>query len=188
VNVTRVLPGVDSRARIATTLVLAAGIDAALAWRFGHSLVLLAYLVFGTVGAAVVVTDFTTRKIPARLVLPAYPLAVALLASAAASQDHWWPLARAGIAMVAVTGFYLLLGVVFAGQFGIGDIELGGLLGLYLGWIGWSALVAGTLLGWVLAALAILVRRLFMAGEAARELPLGPFLVAGALVAVLASR
>jgi leader peptidase (prepilin peptidase)/N-methyltransferase len=105
VNATRVLPGIDSPPRIATTLVLVAVIDAALAWRFGLSLALLAYLVFGTVGAIVVVTDLTARKIPARLVLPAYPLAVALLASAAASQDHWLPLVRGVVAMVTLTGF-----------------------------------------------------------------------------------
>ncbi len=169
-------------------LALAAGIDAALAWRFGPSLVLLAYLVFGTIGAVAAVTDLTARKIPARLVLPAYPLAIALLAVAAASQAHWWSLTRAAIAMVAVAGFYLLLGLAFAGQFGVGDIELGGLLGLYLGWIGWSPLAVGTLLCWVLAAMAIPVCRRFTDAGGARALPAGPFLVAGALVAVLAGR
>ena len=186
-NATRVLPGIDSPPRIATTLVLAAYIDAALSWRFDLSLALLAYLVFGTVGAVVVVTDFTTRKIPARLVLPAYPLALGPLAVAAAGHGHWWPLERGAVAMVAVCGFYLLLGLTFAGQLGIGDIELGGLLGLYLGWIGWSALVAGTLLGWALAAAAIPVR-MVVGGTTTRELPAGPFLVAGVLVAVLAIR
>ncbi len=89
--------------------------------------------------------------------------------------------------MTAVGGFYLLLGLAFAGQFGIGDVELGGLLGLYLGWIGWSALVTGTLLAWVLAAAAIPLRRV-IGGKATGDLPAGPFLVAGALVVVLASR
>ena len=187
-NPVRVLPGVDSPLRIATAAVLVACVDATLAWRFGPSLVLVAYLVFGTVGAIVVVTDLSARKIPARLVLPAYPLAIALLAAVAASQDHWWPLARAGIAMAVVGGFYLLLGLAFAGQFGTGDIELGGLLGIYLGWTCWSALAAGTLLGWVLAAAAIPVHRVFIGGDEAGSLPAGPFLVTGALTAVLASR
>jgi leader peptidase (prepilin peptidase) / N-methyltransferase len=188
VNTARVLPGVDSRTRVATTVALAAAVDAALAWRLSPGPVVLAYLLFGTVGAVVFVTDLTARKIPARLVLPAYPLAGILLAVASASQDHWWPLARAGIAMAAVTGFYLLLGLGFAGQLGVGDVELGGFLGLYLGWIGWSALATGTLFGWVLAAMAIPVRNMLMARTAAGHIPAGPFLVVGALVAVLAIR
>lgn len=187
-NSARVLPGIDSPPRITTTVILAAGIDAALTWRFGPHLVLLAYLVFGTIGAVVAVTDLTARKIPARLVLPGFPLAGTLLAVAASSQDHWCSLARASIAMVAVTGFYLLLGLAFAGQFGVGDVELGGLLSLYLGWIGWSALTAGTLLGWILAAMAIPVCRRFTDTGGAGALPAGPFLVAGALIAMLASR
>ncbi len=187
-NVAYVIPSVDSRMRVATTLVLAAAVDAALVWRFGPGLALLAYLVFGTVGAIVVVTDLAAPKIPARLVLPAYPLAAALLAITSASDHDWWLLVRAGIFMAAVGGLYLMLGLAFAGQFGMGDIELGGLLGLYLGWIGWSALATGTLLGWVLAAMAIPLRRMFIGADETGALPAGPFLVAGALVAVLAIR
>jgi leader peptidase (prepilin peptidase)/N-methyltransferase len=181
-----VLPGVDTPTRVATTLILPAGVDSALAWRFGLGIVLLAYLPFGTVGAVVVVTDLTAQKIPAKLVLPAYPLAGILLAVASASQDRWWPLARAGIAMAAVAGFYLMVGLVFAGQLGIGDMELGGFLGLYLAWIGWSTLAAGTLVAWVLAAMAILARPMIMASGASDKIRAGPFLVAGALLAVLA--
>lgn len=187
-NTAHVIPGVDSRTRVATTLLLASAVNAALGWRFGPGLVLLAYLVFGTVGAIVVVTDLAARKIPARVVLPAYPLAAALLAITSASDHDWWSLGRAGISMAAVGGLYLMLGLAFAGQFGMGDIELGGLLGLYLGWIGWSALATGTLLGWALAALAIPLRRTFIGADETGALPAGPFLVAGALVAILVIR
>jgi len=107
---------------------------------------------------------------------------------ASTSQDHWSPLARAGIALAAVVSLYLLLAVAFAGQFGIGDVELGGFLSLYLGWIGWSTLAVGTLLGWLLAAMAIPAHRMLIGADEIGELPAAPFLVAGALIAVLAIR
>lgn len=183
----RLLPGIDSPVRVAAVVGIAVGVDAAVAWKFGAHAALPAYLLLGAVCGVVAVTDLAARKIPAAVVLPAYPLGALLLVGASASGDQWWPLARAGLAAVAIGGFYLILGIGFAGQLGLGDVELGGLLGLYLGYLGWSPVTVGTLLAWILAALAIPLRRAFAPGGAVRELPAGPFLVT-ALVAVLTTR
>jgi leader peptidase (prepilin peptidase)/N-methyltransferase len=61
------------------------------------------------------------------------------------------------------------------------------LLGLALGWHGWTALLTGTLLGWLLAAISHLVRR--AAGQTRGDVavPLGAFLIAGTFVALLTS-
>ena len=186
-NAEKVLPGVDTPARIAATCVLGAVIEAAMTWRFGWSSALPAFLALGAASAVVTITDLATRKIPEAVVLPAYPLAAALLAVASAPRGQWWALARGGIAMASLGGFYLVLGLAFPTQFGIGDIELGGLLGLYLGWLGWSALSGGTLAAWLLAALALPARHVLDHGARRGALAAGPFLVAGALVAVLLS-
>jgi leader peptidase (prepilin peptidase)/N-methyltransferase len=186
VNVERTFPGIDTTSRVVTTGTLAVGIDAAMAWRFGWSAALPAYLYLGTISAVVTMTDLGARKIPEPVVLGSYPLAAALLAAASAPRGQWWALARGGIAMAMLGGFYLILGLAFARQVGIGDIELGGLLGLYLGWISWSALASGTLVAWLLPALAILARRAVSRGSRRGALAAGPFLAAGALVAALA--
>lgn len=186
-NAEKVLPGIDTPARIGATCVLGAGIEAAMAWRFGWSPALPAFLALGAVGAVITITDLATRKIPEAVVLPAYPLAAVLLAVASAPRGQWWALARGGIAMASLGGFYLVLGLAFPNQFGIGDIELGGLLGLYLGWLGWSALSGGTIAAWLLAALALPAHHLLDHGARRGALAAGPFLVAGALVAVLLS-
>ena len=186
-NAQKVLPGIDTPARIAATGVLGAGIEAAMAWRFGWSSALPAFLALGAASAVVTITDLATRKIPEAVVLPAYPLAAALLAVASGPRGQWWALARGGIAMASLGGFYLVIGLAFPTQFGIGDIQLGGLLGLYLGWLGWSALSSGTLAAWLLAALALPAHHLLDHDARRGALATGPFLVAGALVAVLLS-
>ncbi|MGH8299894.1 MAG: prepilin peptidase [Steroidobacteraceae bacterium] len=187
-SIERAVPGIDTPSRFAATCALGAGIEAAMVWRFGWSSALPAYLLFGAVAAVVTVTDLAARKIPEAVVLPAYPLAATLLAVASGSAGQWWSLARGAIAMAVLGGFYLALGLGFEGQLGSGDIELGGLLGLYLGWIGWTALAGGTLVAWLLAALAIPAHRAVTRGARTRALPAGPFLVAGALVVVIANR
>jgi leader peptidase (prepilin peptidase)/N-methyltransferase len=188
VNATRVLPGVDTPLRAAAVLGLVVGIDAVMAWRVGVQATLPAYLVLGVVCAVVTVSDLAARKIPAAVVLPAYPIVLVLLVVGSVSDGQWWSLGRAVIAMAVLGGFYLALGLGFEGQFGIGDIEFGGLLGLCLGYLSWPVVVAGTLLAWCLAALAIPVRGALGRPNVATELPAGPFLVAGALVAVLVTR
>ncbi len=85
--------------------------------------------------------------------------------------------------MSVLVGFYLLLAAT--GGLGLGDVRLAGLLGLYLGWLGWTSLVTGTLTGFVLAGLTGAI--LMVAGRATRRtrLPFGPFMILGAFVAIL---
>ena len=72
---------------------------------------------------------------------------------------------------------------------GFGDVKLAALLGLYLGWLGWSSVAvgafAGFLLGGVVGVALIVARR--GAGRKSR-IPFGPFMLAGAFLAVFARR
>jgi leader peptidase (prepilin peptidase)/N-methyltransferase len=70
---------------------------------------------------------------------------------------------------------------------GMGDVKLAGLLGLYLGWLGWPVVLLGFLLGFAVQALVGLV--LLAARRAGRhtELPFGPALLGGSLAAALLS-
>lgn len=175
-------------ARIGATCMLGAGVEAAIAWRFGWSAPLPAYCYFGAVAAVASVSDVAVGRIPNRVVLPAYLIAPALLALASAASGSWWPLARGGITLAALAGFYFILGLGFPGGMGLGDVKWAGVVGLYLGWLGWSAVASGTLLAFLAAALLVIARRVAISEIHEVTLPMAPFMTGGALVAMFAMR
>jgi len=71
---------------------------------------------------------------------------------------------------------------------GLGDLKWAGVVGLYLGWLGWSAVSTGTLLAFTAAAVVAAVRRVAISQIHERTLPMAPFMTGGALVAMFAVR
>jgi leader peptidase (prepilin peptidase) / N-methyltransferase len=170
---------------IAASAVLALGI---MVVRFGLSPALPAYGYLAVAGAVLAVTDARQRRLPDRLTLPSYPVALALLGLAAlllpgGGRPFLGALLGLGIAL----GLFLLQAVIYPDGLGWGDVKLAGILGLYLGWLGLPALVAGLFLGYLLAGAAGLA--LIAAGRAGRktQLPFGPFLLAGTLATIALS-
>ncbi len=177
------------RRRTAGVGAIAAG--AALAFgmmvvRFGLSPVLPAYGYLALAGAALAVIDARERRLPNRLTLPSYPVALALLGLAAlllpgGGRHFLGALGGLGIALALFT----VQAVLYPAGLGWGDVKLAGILGLYLGWLGLAAVAAGLFLGYLLAAVAGL--GLVAAGRASRktQLPFGPFLLAGTLAVIV---
>ena len=173
----------------AITAASVAVVEAALVWRFGWTAPLGAYLYLGAVLTVAAVIDARTLRMPNALLLPSYPVGVALLAVAAGTDGMWWPLGRAVIAMAVIAAFYLVIALVAGGhRMGLADVTLGGLLGLLLGWVSWSALSTGVMLGWAVALAAVLALRARRSDRLVRVIPAGPCLWLGALVAVLAAK
>jgi len=136
-------------------------------------------------GPPLAATDLTEHRLPDKLTLPAIALTAALLTAASWHLGDFAALGRAAIAAAAAGGFFLALALITR-QIGGGDIKLAVLTGMLPGWLGWDhfvlALLSGLLLAGVTAAVLIGTRRI-----ARRDpLPLGPFLLAGALIGVLA--
>lgn len=181
-------PGLDTPARVGTACVLVAGVETAIVWRFGWSAPLPAYCYFGAVAAVASASDVAVRRISNRAVLPAYLIGPALLALASAASGPWWPLARGAIAMALLAGFYLIVGLAFPVGMGLGDVKWAGVVGLYLGWLGWSAVSTGTLLAFLAAVLLVIGRRVAISQIHEATLPMAPFMTVGALVAMLALR
>ena len=173
----------------ALTVGSVAVVEAALVWRFGWTAPLAAYLYLGAVLTVAAVIDARTFTMPNALLLPSYPAGVALLAVAADADGTWWPLGRALIGMAVIAALYLVIALVAGGhRMGLADVILGGLLGLLLGWVGWSALSTGVILGWTVALAAVLALRARRSDRLVRVIPAGPCLWLGALVAVLAAK
>jgi leader peptidase (prepilin peptidase) / N-methyltransferase len=179
-------PGLDSRCRITGTVIAGLVIEVVVVWRFGWSPPIAPYSYLAVAGAVVCATDLATRRVPNRVVLPAYPITAALLAVASAPSGLWWPLARAGISAALLGGFYLALGLAFPAGMGFGDVKWAGVLGAYLGWLDWSAVVTGTLVAFLVATVAVVAIRLV--GRRGPTLPMAPFMTFGALVTVLLTR
>jgi leader peptidase (prepilin peptidase)/N-methyltransferase len=175
----------DARHQRAAAGAVAVAVEAGLAWRIGLSVALPAFAYLGLVGTTVSVIDLHARRLPNRLVLPSYPVTLALLAVAAGVDQDWWPLARAVIAAAVVAGFYLALELAFPLGLGLGDAKFGGLLALALGWLGWAEVDTGVLAAWWLAALVVVGRSLARRGALGGTPALGPWLGLGALVAVV---
>ncbi|MBV9662021.1 MAG: prepilin peptidase [Acidimicrobiales bacterium] len=181
-----VFAGIDTPGRIAATVAGSLAIEAAVIWRFGWSAPLTAYSGLAVVGAVVSATDLAVRRISNQVVFSAYPITAVLLVLASAPSGLWWPSARAGIATAGLAAFYLALGLAFPAGVGLGDVKWAGILGAYLGWLGWSPVITGTLIAFLAAAVAVLAAGL--AGRRQSSLPMAPFMTVGAVVAVLANR
>lgn len=157
-------------------------------WRFGLSPALPAYGYLAVAGAALAVIDARQRRLPDRLTLPSYPVALALLGLAALLLPGGGrPFLGALLGMGSALLLFGAQAVIYPDGLGWGDVKLAGILGLYLGWLGLAALVAGLVLGYLLAGLA--GAGLIAAGRASRktQLPFGPFLLAGTLAAIALS-
>ncbi len=145
-----------------------------------------AYLYFAAVGIALGFIDFDVKRLPDAIVLPSYPVVAALLCLAAGVQGDWWPLGRAAIGAVALFALYFALAFAYPAGMGFGDVKLAGVLGGVLAFLSWSALAVGGFAGFALGSVVGVVVLASGRGGRKTALPFGPFMIAGALVAIFA--
>jgi leader peptidase (prepilin peptidase)/N-methyltransferase len=161
---------------------------ALMALRFGLSPVLPAFWYFAALSVALAVIDLQQRRLPDLLTLPAYPAGGLLLGvGALAVPGGLRHVAGALAGMAAAWLFFLLVVLIHPAGLGWGDVKLSGVIGLCLGWLGITAVAAGLLGAFVLAAVTGLA--LIAAGRATRksQIPFGPFMLVAALAVILGS-
>lgn len=162
-----------------------AALLAVVAVRVGPSPLLPAWLWLAGWAVLLTVVDLQHKLLPNRALLPATAGAVALLTGAAVVTGDWAALLR-GVACGLVLGVVLYLMVLITPNgLGLGDVKLGPLLGLYLGWLGVASVVVGVFLGFVAQAVLAVVLLAARRVSGDTQLPFGPALLAGALVAGL---
>lgn len=84
-----------------------------------------------------------------------------------------------------MSGFYLVLAVIRSSGMGGKDAKLAASIGLVLGWTNWQTLFTGAFDGFALAALYGGVQLAMRRATRTSQFPLGPFIFAGALIALL---
>ena len=171
----------------ALTVLLSAVLWAAALWRFGLTWDLPAYLFLASITVPLAVIDLRTLRLPNIVTLTAYPVVAVLLLLPAAIDGRWSDYGRAALAGVALLALYVVLHLVNPAGMGLGDVKLSGSLGALLGWISWNALLWGAVAGFLLAAVAGLVLISLRRAGRKSELPFGPWMLAGAWLAILGS-
>jgi leader peptidase (prepilin peptidase)/N-methyltransferase len=143
-----------------------------------------ALLYLTAVAIALTLIDLDVQRLPDAIVLPSIVVAAALLTLAAAMTGQWSDLWRAFVAAAVLFVAYFLMKVAYPPGMGFGDVKLAALLGLYLGWIGWGAVVIGSFAAFVLGGIfsigLVLMRR---AGRKS-GVPFGPWMILGAAVGI----
>ena len=160
-----------------------AALFVAVTLRFGLNAALPAYLYFAAIGIALAMIDFDVRRLPDTIVLPSYVIAVLLLMPAGAVTGDWRTAIRAFAGMAAVAAIYFALSLAYPYALGTGDVKLAGLLGLYLGWLSWSAVMVGAFGGLAIAAFGGTVHKLTGAPRRG-VLALAPSMVTAAVLAL----
>ncbi|TWG93533.1 leader peptidase (prepilin peptidase)/N-methyltransferase [Nocardioides sp. J9] len=145
---------------------------------------------------ALAVIDYVTWYLPKRLVWTSYGVVAVLEVVAAVALDEPLLLVLALGGMVALVLYYGLLWFISPRMMAFGDVRLAGLIGLALGPLGVMTLLVSVLAAAVLSVLAYVpmklrgnaIRREGVRGPLKDNLPYGPFLLLGALVAVVVGR
>lgn len=173
--------------------VATAAVFAALAAQHGDSSILIPLLLLGASLVAVSVIDLQLLRIPDRVTFPTLAAAVPLII--VVSIQHDIDDAIRGALIGAATYFVLLLlpHLAYPRGMGFGDVKLALVMGLYLGWLGWSEdmpvagpvrlVLYGLMLGCVLGVVFGLISRLVT--RRGGEFPFGPALAMACLVVVL---
>lgn len=144
-----------------------------------------AYLLFAWLTVALVWIDLDVHRLPVGLTRPALPAFALLLVPPTVATGEWDRLVTAGICCVVLTLVYLAFAFVPGGGFGGGDVQLAPTIGLLLGWFSVGHVVVGTMAAFVLGGVGAIV--LLVTGRAGRRsaMAFGPFMCAGALVALV---
>jgi leader peptidase (prepilin peptidase)/N-methyltransferase len=165
---------------------LVAGFVVAICLIHGVSFLSAALVYLAIVSAALLFIDLDVQRLPDALVLPAYPVTLALLTADACMEGEWGGLVRAGLGILAVGGFYGLMWVAYPAGLGFGDVKTAGLLGLAGGYLGWTSLLVGAIAGPILGGVAVLLGLATGRLHRKSKVPYGPALIGGAWLGYLA--
>lgn len=170
------------RTRI-TTAVLTGTACVAFALHFGITFTLPAFIFLALLGVQLARIDVALHLLPNPLVLTLLIGGLLLLLFPGLIDQQSDQMLRTVLGAVILFAAYLTLGLISPGGIGMGDVKLAAPVGLYLGYLGWSQLLYGGLLGFVLnGAVTVLVLRR-KGREQATEVPHGPSML-GALAAI----
>jgi leader peptidase (prepilin peptidase) / N-methyltransferase len=143
-------------------------------------LTLVAFLYLAGISIALALIDLDTHTLPNKIVLPSYIVGAAILGASGIVSSDYSALLTGAIGLVALFALYFAMAIAYPGGMGFGDVKLAGLLGLYLGFLGWGPLIVGAFAAFVLGGIFAIC--LVVARKVNRKngIPFGPWMLAGA--------
>lgn len=166
--------------------ILTAGLFALAAATLPRATDLIAYLPLVWVLVVLSFIDLDHKLLPDRIVFPASGALVVLFGVAAIAGAGLGTWGRALGAGAAALGALLVIHLISPAGMAFGDVKFSFMLGLALGYLdrGWPRVLAGFLGAFILGSVVGVTMVAF--GKAGRktQIPFGPFLAAGTLIAV----
>lgn len=141
-----------------------------------------AWLSLLIIGIRLSYIDLAEHRLPNRLVIGLAVGASALLAGASISGADPMRFMRAMACGALVFSFMLGLAVLAPSGLGMGDVKLGFVTGLFLGWIGWEWAYWGTFLGFACGALWALILIARRRGSWSTSFAFGPCMLLGVVM------
>ena len=145
--------------------------------------VLPAYLWFVAVTVTLTLTDLDTKLIPNRILFPGTIVGLVLLLGGAIIEDG--PIVRPLAGAVIYFVLLLVLALIARGGFGFGDVKLAFLLGLFTAYQSWETLIVAVFAAFLLGGLVSAILVVFRIRSRKDSIPFGPYLVAGAYLAIV---
>lgn len=155
------------------------------ALRFGYAAELPAFAVFFAVLLALSAVDLERFLLPNKILYPGLFVTAALLVGAAAFDDRWGDLRSAVVGGLVGFGLLYLIHLVAPRGMGFGDVRLAGLIGFNVGWLSIGHVFVALFLGFLVASVVSVALIASKRRSRKDRIPFGPFLAAGAVLAVL---
>lgn len=173
-----------------TAAPLAVAVMAVMVWAFGADRVLASVLPFVALLSLITVIDLRELRVPNALLKPASIVAVPLLVIASTSDWIDVSLLRALLGGLVLGAIYFTILMIYPPGMGWGDVKLAPLIGAQLAFFGWIPFVRGLIVSHFVSgivAIVIVVASLIRhgRGQPKKAFPFAPFMVIGAVVALL---
>ena len=174
------MPGLGTRI---TTAAITAVLCAAFAFRVGADPALPAFILLVILGLQLARIDVALHLLPNPVVLSLLAGGLLCLLGATFGGEQWTNLVRAAAGAAILFVIYLILALISPAGLGMGDVKLAAPVGLYLGYLGWTQLLYGGLLGFILNGLVTVVVVARNRKIRTSEVPHGPSMI-GAVVGI----
>lgn len=143
-----------------------------------------AYLWFGAVTTALILTDLDHKRIPNRILYPGTLVGTILLAVGSSIDVRFGDFGRAVVGGLIYFSGLFLLALIARGGFGFGDVKLAFLLGLFTTFRGWEHLIVGVFLAFFIGGLVAILLLITRRKGRKDAVPFGPSLVVGGWIGI----